>query len=142
MLGNFSFGDYFKAEAIDFAWTLLTREYGLDKDRLYVTVFREDDDAEALWQKIAGVPKERIFRLDEKDNFWQMGDTGPCGRARKSIGTTAPARPSPAANTSSSGSTAAGASSKSGTSSSCSSTAPPKASSLPFRARPSSPAWA
>jgi alanyl-tRNA synthetase len=79
MLGNFSFGDYFKAEAIEFAWDLITKEYGLPKDRLYVTVFREDDDAENLWQKVAGVPKSRIFRLDEKDNFWQMGETGPCG---------------------------------------------------------------
>jgi alanyl-tRNA synthetase len=79
MLGNFSFGDYFKAEAIDFAWTLLTKDYGLPKDKLYITVFREDDDAERLWQQVAGVPKSRIFRLDEKDNFWQMGDTGPCG---------------------------------------------------------------
>jgi len=79
MLGNFSFGDYFKAEAIEFAWDLITRDYGLPKDKLYVTVFREDDDAEQLWQKVAGVPKSRIFRLDEKDNFWQMGDTGPCG---------------------------------------------------------------
>ena len=79
MLGNFSFGDYFKAEAIEFAWDLVTKDYGLPKDRLYITVFREDDDAERLWQKIAGVPKDRIFRLDEEDNFWQMGDTGPCG---------------------------------------------------------------
>jgi len=79
MLGNFSFGDYFKADAIEFAWDLVTREYGLSKDRLYVTVFREDDEAEELWQRVAGVPKSRIFRLDEKDNFWQMGDTGPCG---------------------------------------------------------------
>ena len=79
MLGNFSFGDYFKAEAIEFAWDLITKEYGLPKDKLYVTVFREDDEAEELWQKVAGVPKSRIFRLDEKDNFWQMGDTGPCG---------------------------------------------------------------
>ncbi|MCC6590072.1 MAG: alanine--tRNA ligase [Bryobacterales bacterium] len=79
MLGNFSFGNYFKAEAIDFAWKLITEDYALPKDRLYVTVFREDDDAELLWQKVAGVPKSRIFRLDEKDNFWQMGDTGPCG---------------------------------------------------------------
>jgi alanyl-tRNA synthetase len=79
MLGNFSFGDYFKAEAIEFAWDLVTKDFGLPKDRLYVTVFREDDDAERLWQQVAGVPKERIFRLDEKDNFWQMGDTGPCG---------------------------------------------------------------
>ncbi len=79
MLGNFSFGDYFKTEAIDFAWELITKDYGLDKDRLYVTVFREDDEAEELWQKVTGIPKSRIFRLDEKDNFWQMGDTGPCG---------------------------------------------------------------
>ncbi|HVN02845.1 MAG TPA: alanine--tRNA ligase [Bryobacteraceae bacterium] len=79
MMGNFSFGDYFKAEAIEFAWDLVTKDYGLPKDRLYVTVFREDDDAERLWQQVAGVPKDRIFRLDEKDNFWQMGETGPCG---------------------------------------------------------------
>src|SRR5258707_2971005 len=79
MLGNFSFGDYFKSEAIAFAWELLTKEFGIPKDKLYVSVFREDDDAERLWQQVAGVPKERIFRLDEADNFWQMGDTGPCG---------------------------------------------------------------
>jgi alanyl-tRNA synthetase len=79
MMGNFSFGDYFKAEAIEFAWDLVTKTYGMDKDRLYVTVFREDDDAEELWQKVVNVPKSRIFRLDEKDNFWQMGETGPCG---------------------------------------------------------------
>src|SRR5579872_6582090 len=79
MLGNFSFGDYFKSEAIDFAWDLITKHYGLPKEKLYITVFREDDEAEELWQKVAGVPKSRIFRLDEKDNFWQMGETGPCG---------------------------------------------------------------
>ena len=79
MLGNFSFGDYFKREAIAFAWELLTKGFALPKDKLYVTVFREDDDAEHLWQEVAGVPKSRIFRLDEKDNFWQMGETGPCG---------------------------------------------------------------
>ena len=79
MLGNFSFGDYFKRDAIAFAWELITKDYGLPKDKLYVTVFREDDDAEKLWQEVAGVPKDRIFRLDEKDNFWQMGETGPCG---------------------------------------------------------------
>jgi alanyl-tRNA synthetase len=79
MLGNFSFGDYFKREAIAFAWELVTKDYGLPKDRLYFTVFREDDDAEQLWQSVAGVPRNRIFRLDEKDNFWQMGETGPCG---------------------------------------------------------------
>jgi alanyl-tRNA synthetase len=79
MLGNFSFGDYFKKEAIAFAWELLTREFGIPEDKLYISVFREDDDAERLWQKVAGVPKSRIVRLDEADNFWQMGDTGPCG---------------------------------------------------------------
>jgi alanyl-tRNA synthetase len=79
MLGNFSFGDYFKADAIRFAWDLLTKEYGLPADKLYITVFREDDEAERLWQEVAGVPKSRIFRMDEADNFWQMGDTGPCG---------------------------------------------------------------
>src|SRR6202167_91349 len=79
MLGNFSFGDYFKRDAIAFAWELITEDYGLPKDKLYVTVFREDDEAEKLWQEVAGVSKDRIFRLDEKDNFWQMGDTGPCG---------------------------------------------------------------
>jgi alanyl-tRNA synthetase len=79
MLGNFSFGDYFKAEAIAFAWELLTKEFGFPKDKLYVSVFREDDDAEKLWQKVAGVPLSRIARLDEADNFWQMGETGPCG---------------------------------------------------------------
>ena len=81
MLGNFSFGDYFKQDAIAYAWELVTSPnwFGLPKDKLYVTVFREDDDAEELWQKVAGVPKSRIFRLDEKDNFWQMGETGPCG---------------------------------------------------------------
>src|SRR6202521_3496337 len=79
MLGNFSFGDYFKRDAIAFAWELITKDYGLPKDKLYVTVFREDDDAEKLWQEVAGVPKDRIFRLDEKDNFWQLGETGPGG---------------------------------------------------------------
>ncbi len=79
MLGNFSFGDYFKAEAIAFAWELVTREFGLPKERLYFTVFRDDDEAELLWQKVTGFPKSRIYRLDEKDNFWQMGETGPCG---------------------------------------------------------------
>jgi alanyl-tRNA synthetase len=79
MLGNFSFGDYFKKDAIAFAWELITKEYGIPKDKLYVTVFREDDEAEQLWQSVAGLDKSRIFRLDEEDNFWQMGDTGPCG---------------------------------------------------------------
>ena len=79
MLGNFSFGDYFQKDAIAYAWELLTKGYGLPKDRLYITVFREDDAAEQLWREIAGIPRERIVRLDEDDNFWAMGDTGPCG---------------------------------------------------------------
>jgi alanyl-tRNA synthetase len=79
MLGNFSFGDYFKRDAIAYAWELITKGYGLPKDRLYFTVFREDDDAEKLWQEVAGVSKDRIFRLGEDDNFWEMGPTGPCG---------------------------------------------------------------
>ena len=77
MLGNFSFGDYFKPEVIPWAWELVTKDFGIPKEKLYVTVFREDDEAEDLWAKI--VPRERIFRFGEKENFWQMGETGPCG---------------------------------------------------------------
>src|SRR6185369_7589056 len=76
MLGNFSFGDYFKADAISFAWEFLTRDLGIDPRRLTATVFTDDDDAFALWGKIAGLPLDRILRLGEKDNFWAMGDTG------------------------------------------------------------------
>ncbi|RUT33106.1 alanine--tRNA ligase [Arsenicitalea aurantiaca] len=79
MLGNFSFGDYFKEDAIALAWGLLTKEWGLPKDRLMVTVYEDDDEAHALWQKVAGVPADRIVRLGAKSNFWSMGDTGPCG---------------------------------------------------------------
>ncbi len=79
MLGNFSFGDYFKPDAIEWAWSLVTKEYGLPKDKLTVTVFSEDDDAHALWKKIAGLPESRIIRIASSDNFWSMGDTGPCG---------------------------------------------------------------
>ena len=79
MLGNFSFGDYFKEQAIAFCWELLTGELGLPKDRLKATVFTDDDDAFALWKRVAGLGEEKILRLGEKDNFWAMGDTGPCG---------------------------------------------------------------
>ena len=79
MLGNFSFGDYFKAEAIELAWTLITRDFALPRDKLLVTVFSEDEDAAALWRKIAGLPDDRIIRIPTADNFWRMGDTGPCG---------------------------------------------------------------
>ncbi|MEZ4414116.1 MAG: alanine--tRNA ligase [Gemmatimonadota bacterium] len=79
MLGNFSFGDYFKRDAIAYAWELLTIEFGLDPERMYATVHHSDDEAAALWEEIAGLPPARIFRLGDKDNFWQMADTGPCG---------------------------------------------------------------
>jgi len=79
MLGNFSFGDYFKEKAVDFCWDLLTNGYGFDKDKLWVSVFHEDDEAYNLWRDQVGVPEDRIVRLGEEDNFWSMGDTGPCG---------------------------------------------------------------
>ncbi|MEA4836720.1 MAG: alanine--tRNA ligase [Rhodospirillaceae bacterium] len=79
MLGNFSFGDYFKEGAIDFAWRLITKEYGIPADRLMVTVYHTDDEAFGLWRKIAGLPESRIVRIPTSDNFWAMGDTGPCG---------------------------------------------------------------
>ncbi|MCZ6845845.1 MAG: alanine--tRNA ligase [Alphaproteobacteria bacterium] len=79
MLGNFSFGDYFKEMAIELAWNLITKEYGLPGERLLVTVYAEDDEAFDLWGRIAGLPDERIIRIATHDNFWQMGDTGPCG---------------------------------------------------------------
>ena len=79
MLGNFSFGDYFKADAIEFAWNLITRTYGVAKDRLLVTVYHEDEEAAGHWRKIAGLSDSRIIRIATSDNFWAMGDTGPCG---------------------------------------------------------------
>ncbi len=79
MLGNFSFGDYFKEGAIEFAWDLLTNGYGLPADKLWASVYLDDDDAYNLWQKNIGLPEDRIVRLGEEDNFWSMGDTGPCG---------------------------------------------------------------
>jgi alanyl-tRNA synthetase len=79
MLGNFSFGDYFKADAIPWSWELVTEGFGFDGDRLWITVHESDDEAEAMWHEQVGVPMERIQRLGDKDNFWQMGETGPCG---------------------------------------------------------------
>ena len=79
MLGNFSFGDYFKAKAIAFGWDLLTNGYGFDKEKLWVSVFHEDDEAYNIWRDQVGVPEQKIIRLGEEDNFWSMGDTGPCG---------------------------------------------------------------
>ncbi|MGE4131946.1 MAG: alanine--tRNA ligase [Bdellovibrionales bacterium] len=79
MLGNFSFGDYFKKEAIHYAWELITKDYGIDKSKLYVSVFETDDEAAEIWHKQEGIPKDRIYRFGEADNFWRMGDSGPCG---------------------------------------------------------------
>ncbi|MDA9697600.1 alanine--tRNA ligase [Candidatus Pelagibacter sp.] len=79
MLGNFSFGDYFKEQAIHYAWDLITKDFGIDKNRLYVTVFHEDDEAFNFWKKIAGFSDDRIIRIATSDNFWSMGETGPCG---------------------------------------------------------------
>ena len=79
MLGNWSFGDYYKAEAIEWAWQLLTKEWDLPKDKLYATVYLNDDEAEKLWHKISGLPGERVSRFGDKENFWEMGETGPCG---------------------------------------------------------------
>jgi len=79
MLGNWSFGDYYKAEAIAWAWDLLTREWALPKERLWATVFQTDDDSERLWRKVSALPADRILRFGEKENFWEMGETGPCG---------------------------------------------------------------
>ena len=79
MLGNFSFGDYFKERAIELAWELITKTFALPKDRLLVTVYSEDEDAFKLWKKIAGLPADKIIKISTSDNFWAMGDTGPCG---------------------------------------------------------------
>src|SRR5208337_5288505 len=79
MLGNFSFGDYFKERAIPLAWGLVTREFGLPAERLLITVYSEDDDAAAIWKSVTGFSDDRIIRIPTADNFWRMGDTGPCG---------------------------------------------------------------
>ena len=79
MLGNFSFGDYFKEQAIQLAWDLITKEYALPKEKLLVTVFSEDNQAFELWKKIGGLSEDKIIRIPTQDNFWSMGETGPCG---------------------------------------------------------------
>src|SRR5580698_4928457 len=79
MLGNFSFGDYFKADAIEYAWTLITKDFGISKDRLLATVYASDDEAFAIWKKVTGFPDSKIIRIGTNANFWSMGDTGPCG---------------------------------------------------------------
>ena len=79
MLGNFSFGDYFKERAIELAWTGLTKDFAISRDKLSVTIYEDDDEAHGLWKKIAGLSDDKIVRLGAKSNFWQMGDTGPCG---------------------------------------------------------------
>ena len=85
MMGNFSFGDYFKKEAIEFAWDFLTKELDIITRKLHATVYKHDDEAYDIWHKEIGIPEERIHRLGEADNFWQMGDTGPVAHALKFI---------------------------------------------------------
>ena len=149
MLGNFSFGDYFKREAIPFAWKLLTEEWKLQPDRLWATIFNgdvavpRDDEAYQLWRNF--LPVERIGELGAADNFWQMGDTGPCGRCSEIYyfrgSESAAMKRRPAASAAGS-SAAATASSRSGTTSSWSSIARPTASSTRCRRPRSTPAWA
>ena len=79
MLGNFSFGDYFKEDAISFAWEFITNELSLDQDRLWITIYQDDDEAAAIWLDKIGISEDRLVRLGKKSNFWTMGDTGPCG---------------------------------------------------------------
>ena len=79
MLGNFSFGDYFKEHAIEMAWNLITREFGINKDKLWITIYHTDEEAFDIWKKITGFNDERIVRISTNDNFWSMGETGPCG---------------------------------------------------------------
>ena len=138
MLGNFSFGDYFKERAIELAWKLITKEYGVPADKLLATVYIDDDEAFRLWKKIAGLPDKRILRIAGSDNFWAMGDTGPCGPCseifydhgeQSGAGRPAVRRPT------------ATALSKSGISSSCNTSSCRTASASTCRGRRSIPAW-
>ncbi len=139
MLGNFSFGDYFKEGAIELAWNLISKEFQLPTDRLLVTVYHDDDEAYDLWKKIAGFRDERIIRIASSDNFWSMGDTGPCGPCSEIFydqGESLPAA-RPAART-----RTATASWSSGTSSSCNLSRSRRGSARRCRAPRSTPAWA
>jgi alanyl-tRNA synthetase len=136
MLGNFSFGDYFKEQAIRWAWELSTEVFGLAPRNLVVSVFREDDEAEAIWRDVVGVTPQRIIRMDEADNFWASGPTGPCGPCSEIY---YDFRPRTAMTASISKTTAA--SSSSTTWCSCSTTAMRQGCSRPWRAAASTPAW-
>ena len=139
MLGNFSFGDYFKDRAIELAWNLLTKEWGLSPDRLTATVYHTDDEAFDLWKKISGLPESRIIRIPTKDNFWAMGDDGPCGPCSEIFydhGEHIPGGPPGSART-----RTATASSRSGTWCSCNTSRRRTRSSPSCRARASTPAW-
>ena len=138
MLGNFSFGDYFKERAIELAWKLVTKEFGVPADHLLVTVYVDDDEAFKLWKKIAGLPDSKIVRIAGSDNFWAMGDTGPCGPCSEifydhgdHISGGPPGSPKPTAT----------ASSKSGISSSCSTSSSPAATRVDLPRPRSTPAW-
>ncbi|ODN70374.1 Alanine--tRNA ligase [Methylobrevis pamukkalensis] len=139
MLGNFSFGDYFKERAIELAWNLVTKEFGLPASKLLVTVYADDDEAHGLWKKIAGLSDRRIIRIGTSDNFWAMGDSGPCGPCSEiffdhgeGIAGGRPARPTRTAT----------ASSRSGISCSCNTSRSPAGRGSTCRARRSTPAWA
>jgi hypothetical protein len=138
MLGNFSFGDYFKENAIPFAWELLTKDFGIDKSKLLVTVYHTDDEAAEIWKKVAGLPDEKIIRIPTNDNFWMMGPRVPAVPAPRSSMTTAIT--SGAARRAARKRMATG-SSRSGTSSSCSSSSSRTARARIWRRSRSTPAW-
>ncbi len=139
MLGNFSFGDYFKERAIELAWTLITKEFGLSPEKLLVTVYADDDDAALLWKKIAGFSDDKIIRIGTSDNFWQMGDTGPCGPCSEIFIDQGPElRGGPPGSPDEDGDR----SSNSGTSCSCNTSSWSRVRAIRCRGRPSTTAWA